>query len=81
MQFLLKGTKDIELEKECIKFAKETKALHYFEKPPGNLLYIKLICLNFIILFGLTYSLKNTLVVFNNNGPWFIKIMPNEIIF
>lgn len=39
MQFLLKGTKDVELEKECIKYAKEMKALHYFEKPPGNILY------------------------------------------
>lgn len=78
---MFKGIKDIELEKECIKFVKEIKVFYYFEKLLGNLLYIKLICLNFIIWFGLIYFLKKILVVFNNNGLWFIKIMLNEIIF
>lgn len=45
MQFLLKRTNCEELEKECIKYAKEQNAMYFYEKPPGNthVLYIKLI--------------------------------------
>lgn len=36
MQFLLIRTKCEELEKECIDYAKQQKAMHFYEKPPGN---------------------------------------------
>lgn len=37
MQFLLIKTKCEELEKECIDYAKQQKAMHFYEKPPGNI--------------------------------------------
>lgn len=45
MQFLLIKTKCEELEKECIDYAKQQNAMHFYEKPPGNIhvLYNKLI--------------------------------------
>lgn len=45
MQFLLIRTKCDELEKECIEYAKQQKAIHFYEKQPGNMhvLYNKLI--------------------------------------
>lgn len=45
MQFLLIRTQSDELEKECIEYAKQQKAMHFYEKPPGNIhvLYNKLI--------------------------------------
>lgn len=36
MQFLLIKTKCEELEKECIDYAKQQKAMHFYEKPPEN---------------------------------------------
>lgn len=45
MQFLLIRTECDELEKECIEYAKQQKAMHFYEHPPGNIhvLYNKLI--------------------------------------
>lgn len=45
MQFFLIRTNCEELEKECIDYAKQQKAMHFYEKPPGNIhiLYNKLI--------------------------------------
>lgn len=45
MQFLLIRTQCDELEKECVEYAKQQKAMHFYEKPPGNMhvLYNKLI--------------------------------------
>lgn len=37
MQFLLRRTNCEELEKECIEYAKQQKAMHFYEKPPGNI--------------------------------------------
>nr|XP_034322480.1 uncharacterized protein LOC117688496 [Crassostrea gigas] len=36
MQFLLIRTQCDELEKECIEYAKQQKAMHFYEKPPEN---------------------------------------------
>lgn len=37
MQFLLIRTQCDELEKECIEYAKQQMAMHFYEKPPGNI--------------------------------------------
>lgn len=41
MQFALKQTNCEELEKKCVEYAQQWKAMHYFETPPGNILYNK----------------------------------------
>lgn len=42
LQFLLKQTKCEKLERMCLEYAQQSKALCYFEKPPGTILYISL---------------------------------------
>lgn len=37
MQFLLIRTQCDELEKECIEYAKQQMAMHFYEKPPGKI--------------------------------------------
>lgn len=37
MQFLLIRTQCDKLEKECIEYAKQQMAMHFYEKPPGNI--------------------------------------------
>lgn len=37
MQLFLIRTTCEELEKECIDYAKQQKAMHFYEKPPGNI--------------------------------------------
>lgn len=40
LQFLLKETKCEKLERMCLEYAKQNKALCYYEEPPGMILYI-----------------------------------------
>lgn len=40
LQFLLKETKCEKLEKMCLEYAQQSKALCFYEKPPGIIFYI-----------------------------------------
>lgn len=39
MQYILIGTECVELERICIEYAKNHKAVYFFEIPAGNIMY------------------------------------------